>query len=100
MTFRSSWRGVLQWSTNFEKWAPAVQKTSSSWTRIDRLAVGDLVRIDRNEFDMAMLVHLKLAERSQLADLTAHFVKRERPAQRLELARHGGTSAPPRLTPS
>jgi len=44
------------------------------------------VRIDRHEFDVPVLVHLKLAERSQFADLATRFIERKWPAQRLEFS--------------
>src|SRR5579863_867421 len=71
---------------------PSVQKTMRSWARINRLAGGDLVRIDRDELDVSVIVKFELSERRQLADLATRLVEFERSAQRLEVsgqAEHG-----------
>ena len=52
--------------------------------RIDRLAGGGLVRIDRDELDVAVLVEHELPERRQFADLAARLVEREGAIERLE----------------
>src|SRR5689334_15214741 len=59
----------------------------SLWTRIDRLAGRDLMRIDRNELEAALAIRLELAERRQLAELAARIVDREGAVERLELVR-------------
>src|ERR1700722_18911 len=69
-------------------WLPAsgLRSATASWTRIDRLAGGRFVRIDRDEFDMAVLVERDLPERRQFADLAAGFIERVGPVKRLELS--------------
>src|SRR6185312_274064 len=62
------------------------RSAAASWTRIDRLAGGGFVRIDRDELEVAVVVEFELSERRQLADLTARIVQRERAVERLELS--------------
>src|ERR1700688_2696126 len=57
-----------------------------SWARIDRLAGGGLVRIDRDELDVAVIVEPQLPEWRQFADLAAHLVEREGAVERLEVS--------------
>ena len=59
---------------------------AASWTRIDRLAGSGFVRIDRDEFEVAVLVEKDLAERRQFADLAADVVERKGAVERLELS--------------
>src|ERR1700761_2922347 len=63
-----------------------VPPRSASRRRIDRLAVGGLVRIDRVELDVLVLVDRKLAERRQFTDLAAHLVQRKGAVEGLEVA--------------
>src|SRR6185312_8945695 len=81
--------GMERWLTQW-KCPPAgsryVPPISPSRRRIDRFAGSGLVRIDRDELDVVMLVDRKLAERRQLADLAAHVIEREGAVERLELA--------------
>src|ERR1700761_420161 len=67
-------------------WLPAsgCRSAAASWTRIDRLAGGRLVRIDRDELDVAVIVERDLPERRQFADLAAGFIERIGPVERLE----------------
>src|ERR1700722_8573765 len=70
-------------------WLPAASglpSATASWTRIDRLAGGRFVRIDRDEFGVALLVENDLPERRQFADLAAGFIERVGPVERLELS--------------
>src|ERR1700677_2340943 len=62
-----------------------VRSATASWTRVDRLAGGGFVRIDRDEFDVAVIVERDLSERRQFADLAAGFIERVGPVERLEL---------------
>src|ERR1700735_3421545 len=66
--------------------ASGLRSATASWTRVDRLAGGRFVRIDRDEFDMAVLVARDLPERRQFADLAAGFIERVGPVERLELS--------------
>src|ERR1700674_2319196 len=68
-------------------WLPAsgLRSATASWTRVDRLAGGRFVRIDRDEFRVAMLVENDLPERGQFADLAASLIERVGPVERLEL---------------
>src|SRR6202022_5062476 len=66
--------------------ASAFQAAIASWTRIDRLAGGGFVRIDRDELDVFVIVEFELPKRRQFADLAAHYVEREGAIERLELS--------------
>src|ERR1700722_20760415 len=69
-------------------WLPAsgLRSATASWTRVDRLAGGRFVRIDRDEFGVAVLVENDLSERRQFADLAASLIERVGPIERLELS--------------
>src|SRR3984957_7392828 len=70
-------------------WLPAASglpSATASWTRVDRLAGGRFVRIDRDEFGVAVLVENDLPERRQFADLAAGFIECVGPVERLELS--------------
>src|ERR1700731_1587116 len=72
-------------------WLPAsgLRSATASWTRIDRLAGGRFVRIDREEFGGALLVGNDLPGRRQFADLPPGFLERVGPVERLELSGEG-----------
>src|ERR1700679_3588016 len=63
-----------------------VRSATASWTRVDRLAGGRFVRIDRDEFGVAVLVENDLPERRQFADLAAGLVELIGPVERLKLS--------------
>src|SRR6185437_15730157 len=69
-------------------WLPAsgFRSATASWTRVDRLAGGCFVRINRDEFDVAVIVENDLPERRQFADLAAGFIECVGPVERLELS--------------
>src|ERR1700694_5923438 len=66
--------------------ASGFRSAIASWTRIDRLAGGGFVRIDRDELDVAVIVERELPERRQFADLAAHLIERERTIERLQFS--------------
>src|ERR1700684_3329716 len=66
--------------------ASGLRSATASWTRVDRFAGSRFVRIDRDEFDVAVLVERDLPERRQFADLAAGFIERIGPVERLELS--------------
>src|SRR6202165_4679311 len=66
--------------------ASGFRSAIASWTRIDRLAGGGFVRIDRDELDVAVIVERELPERRQFADLAAHLIESERTIERLQFS--------------
>src|SRR6185437_9535937 len=62
---------------------------TASRRRINRFAGCALVRIDRDELDVPVVVEHELAERRQFADLPARLIQRKGTVERLELAGEG-----------